>query len=547
MQVFTDDLPGVYLKSQIYDKTTNPSGNIIPKPNSLVIDEDRVLWTVDEVDLVNGTVTYLPISAVPFIPEEIDDTDTTITKVEYSNSRMYLYWAEETVNDNGGYKLNVSKSLVVVGDDVASFDIVRLDPITKEYVSISMHFDSNGTYTGDKVPFIDINQFSHLPTSCHSTTPIIDDASYLLRVFDYTGIQCGEFRIYGKKAIVNNTLLDDKFIVGMYLEGTQHDSEGFYIYTDQDPKELVVVPKLIYKDGSTKSLTIDNNLVQVYGLDEFIPSSAGQSAQILVKYFLNEDEQASTNQLVTNDNVRRLEVYDTIKVIDGDNEKECKISVVPRYVEALGKYTLLCYLYTLNSDEVINITPAITLTGFDGTNVSSSQNVVISFNLNEVYDDVTYEGIYEQSLYLRLRPYNVYERYVIASSEYDIYGVYGTESVANPRPVIYKQSDGDHVISNVVFDNVTKFLERFYYVARPIYTSSTLAEPITPTHFAIKNPTNGNLVSEFRLVSEYDLAFPLLGNANLFDDTNCMVEFYNEIDGVKHPLYGTPVDVIDYP
>jgi hypothetical protein len=39
--LFTDENPDFYVLSQIYDPDTNPTGMIIPRPNSIVLDPDN--------------------------------------------------------------------------------------------------------------------------------------------------------------------------------------------------------------------------------------------------------------------------------------------------------------------------------------------------------------------------------------------------------------------------------------------------------------------------------------------------------------------------
>ncbi len=550
--LFTSDSPSFYLISQIYDPLTNPTGSIIPRPGSLVIDinNNGLLQRVLSVDENTLVVTYGPVYTQILAPPPItpdSDDDNILSIVDYGNSRFYLFY-DKAENPT---KLNVDKKVIILGNDAELFEIVRYDSTIQQYVPVSLYYDTDGIYRGTKIPLVEVatTNLAKVPTNCHTSLDINDEEVYYMIIYDYAGTQCGSIKLYAKRALVNNVLEDDLLIVDFTVTASQIDDGKLYLYPDQDPDSLVISPRIVYNDGTSRLIPIDNAICHLYGLEGFTASYPGQQIDLMVKYFLAPIQQAACDELEVAGSVRSL-IKDLVLTVrdPGTNEYTFKLLVVPRYLPTQYMYTLMFYMYSLNDNTVRNVTPYVTVSpAFDGRFMGGDQIVTLSLRVRDIFPDAMSDYVYQQPLVIKLAPYDYYERYIFRDSLGDTYGIYGVDSPILSRPVIYyDESISQYFIPTSKFGTVNLMLEAFYYRARPIYDSSWLTEPVEPTHFTIRDAVTGiTLLSAPIALDGYEQAFGLIGvsESNHLLGVNCIVEFLRYQNNQFTVLYGAPVDV----
>ena len=548
--LFTTEKPSFYLLNEIYDSVKNPTGTIIPRPNSLVLDpiNNGLLRRVTSVDPNTLNSSYGPVytSLLTPPPEDLEEDNEGISIIDYGNSRFYLFYDKA----ESPTKLNIDKKVIILGDDAAAFEIARYDAATQKYHPISLYFDTNGVYTGTKIPLNTITTASNakIPTNCHTSHNIQDDDVYHMFIYDYAGTQCGSIKLYAKQAIINNAYEDELLIYDFIAEATQMDDNGFYLFPDQDPASLVITPRVVLSNGTTRAIGIDNAICHLYGFEGFTAAYPGQTVELIIKYFLHPNQQAVTKKLITSGNSRFLVNQVTVTVKDpGTNEYSVKIVVVPVYLASVSKYTLVFFMYTLGDNNVRNITPLVNVSAFDGRLMGIDQSITMTLRIRDVFPEAETDFIYQQPVILKLAPYDYYDCYVIRDSVGDTYGVYGVDSPILARPVLYYDSSIEkYFIPTSKFSNKNTFLEAFYYKSRPLYDSQWLNSPVNPTHFTIRNAINGMLMISAPIsIESYGQNFSLINveNQNQLLGSNCLVEFLRYENNQYTVLFGAPVDV----
>jgi hypothetical protein len=549
--LFTTDKPDFYLLEQIYDSITNPTGTIIPRPNSIVLDPANggLLRRVISVSPITNNSTYGSVLTELIVPPPAPtqpDLDDFV--IDYGNSRFYLFYDKSETPT----KLNVDKKVIVLGDDAKLYEIQRYDELIQRYVPISLYLDTDGSFHGTKIPLVPIETANDakVPTNCHTSHPIQDGEVYQMVVYDYAGTQCGAFKLFAKRALINNTLDDNLIIEDFVIEATQQDHDGsLYVFADQDPDALVITPQLVYNNGTQRGLSIDNETCYLYGLEQFIAAYPGQTVDILVKYFLAPNQQASGQSLFNSGNVRYLLRQTKLVVRDiGSNEYSVKLLVVPVYLPAVSRWTLMFYLYNLRDNTVLNVTQHVTMTTFDGRLMGIDQPLVLSLVMKKIFPEATPTYVYQQPVIIKLAPYDYYERYIIRDTIGDTYGVFGTDSPILPRPVLhYDPLVSKYFVPTTKFPNENVFLEAFYYKIRPLFDSAWLTEPITPSHFVLRDAVNGTLLTSAPIaVQSYEQGFSIvdIDQPNRLLGTNCIVEFLKYEGNQQYKvLFGAPVDV----
>lgn len=550
--LFTTDKPDYYLLEQVYDSVTNPTGTIIPRPNSLVLDpvNGGLLRRVLSVNPTTHNSVYGSVLTELIIPPPpaTDPSEEDDVVIDYGNSRFYLFYDKSETPT----KLNIDKKVIILGDDAKLFEIQRYDQLLQRYVPISLYIDTDGSFHGTKIPLVPVATANNakVPTNCHTSHPIEDGEIYQLVIFDYAGTQCGSFKLFAKRALINNTLDDNLIIQDFIIEATQQDPDGsLYMFPDQDADALVVTPRLVFNNGSTRALSIDNETCYLYGLEEFIAAYPGQTVDILVKYFLSANQQAAGNCLYHSGNVRYLLRQTKLVVKDiGSNEYSVKILTVPVYLPAVSRWTLMFYLYNLRDNAVLNITPYVTSNAFDGRLMGVDQHLTLSLRIRNIFPEAVSDYIYQQPIIIKLAPYDYYERYIIRDTIGDTYGVYGTDSPILPRPVLhYDPLVTKYFVPTSKFVNKNVFLEAFYYKIRPLFDSSWLDQPITPSHFILRDAVNGSILTSAPIdINAYEQGFAIvdINQPNRLLGTNCIVEFLQFEGNQQYKvLFGAPVDV----
>ena len=550
--IFTTDRPQVYLVEEIFDPTHNPSGNVIPRPGSLVLDRNqgllqRVVSLDDKFTVMYGPVYTSLLAPDPNVTQPQDKNIVSI--VDYGNSRFYLFYdkAEHPT------KLNVDKKVIVLGDDAKSFSIVKFNAQLQQYLPISLYYDTDGIYRGTEIPLIEIdtvNDKIKVPTNCHTTEDINDDEVYYMFIHDYAGTQCGSVKLYAKRGVLNNSAGDELIIEQFVISGTQMDPNGFYLYPDQDPDSLMINAKIVYNNGQDRIIPIDNAICHIYGLEGFTAAYPGQEVDLLVRYFLAPTQQAAGDSLIVSGSTRSLVKRSKLIVKDpGTNEYNIKILVIPKYLPTVYKYTLMFYLYVVGDNTVRNITALVDVSpSFDGRLMGVDQQVLLSFRIRSVFPDAASDYMYQQPAVVKLAPYSYYEKYITRDTMGDTYGIYGADSPITPRPILYYDINLEkYFIPTSKFGTIDRLLESFYYKARPLYDNSSMPTPPKPTHFTVRDSVSGVLLLSAPIdLAGYEQAFGLvsnLSNSQLLG-TNCIVEFLEYHQGQYHVLYGSPVDVI---
>lgn len=547
---FTHETPGFYQLWEIYDSITNSSsGKIIPRVGSGVLDPSNgALFYVVAVSPVTYNSELGPVLTTLVAPDAPPTDNPDLTSViDYGNSRFYLFYD----TSERPTRLKIDKKVIVLGDDSQTYEVMKYSAENDSYVPISLYFDTDGDYRGTRIPLEEITGTvnARIPTDSHTSIELVDEEVFYMFVYDYAGVQCGSVKLYAKKALISNISDGLEIIEGFDIEGTQRNALGLYIYQDQDPDSLVIRAKLTYNTGKVRNLAIDNELVHLYGLAGFTPSYPGQEVSILVKYFLGDYQQAAGDFVDSVSGVRFLYKRERLIVRAQDgSEYKMKILTVPRYNQATGTYFLMFFLYRIQDGSVREITHLVQISpGFDGTDMSSAQEVHLTFRIRDVFPDSPVDQEYQQNVIVRLAPYSFYERYILQDDKANSYAIYGVDSPVLARPVLYYDSAvSQYLLPTSKFPNVRQLLEAFYYKNAPLYDSQWLVEPVVPTHFTLRDPaTGGVIVGSPILIENYALPFSAVGSVSgSLVGTNVIVEFLKQNGAQFDVLWGSPVDVI---
>lgn len=539
-----DQKPDSLFLSQMYDPDidgayVDGSAKLIPKPGSLVIDENNSgsLYYVASLD-ERYKATLKPCKIV------VNSEDSEVVKVlSYGNDKFYLFFDDRTKPT----KLTIDHKLIVFGSGLSEYRLVRTNSSGKTEV-ISAYINTAEHYMGERIPLTDISGTSGAKqlTNCHTFFKGLQDGDTVeAQIYDSVGVLSLIVQLYVKRATILNDLSSNNSVITSF-DATSNQMLGndFYIYQRQDPSHLAITPIVTYADLSKEQLVINNKDCFLYGLENFTPSFPGQKQKIMIKKYLNYRQMSD---LATQIGDKRFIVCEKmITVISNTTVDGIKVSVVPIYDLGNDFYYLKYIAYTDKRDKVIDVTDLVVpVTKFDGLNMTGSQVHTFNLDLGQVFGSDIYIP-YQQTCYITLRPYKEYQRYTISDYS-DLNPVYGVEGTLTRRPVImYDATIEQYFIPTSKFANTEAFLEAFYYNANPPYDTNESISAIKPTHFTIRAlDTLGTIITTPIEIDQYHQAWNITrtDTPSMLVGYNVIVEFLVVTTSNTQILYGVPVDV----
>lgn len=550
--LFTPQNPIVIRIEDLYNPAvTPPTGNIIPVVDCLVVDtaDNNTIWIVTAVDPNTHASTLAPARMAV---SNTNPSESLVSIISYGNDIFRVYYDVRTLP----ITVRPDKGLVVFGTDVVSYQLVQ-NPGPNQVV-LSRHYDASGNYTGTLVPMAQVVGLSgtthpgaSYPTACNIQTPLTDGEEVFLEVFNSQGAQIALISAFAKQSIIiNESITPLPIITGATILSNQTRSNNeIFIYQGQSISSLGIQVQLIYSNGYTRIVPIDQQKCYLYGVEDFVASYPGLQQTLIAKYFLDSDEAMSLSLAQTS--VSFVVAESNLIVISNGLVAGVKISVVPTWNPATNQYNLNFFLYTTTRDVVINVTNLVTLlpsTPFNGAYYGFPQNITLQLDMHLVQPNIyPVSTIYQQSEIITLQPVSTIDRYVIKDTTTAVL-TFGKTSTTIQRPAIHYDVSRQQYYIPSLFPTEDVFLQAFFVNANPPYDTTVETEPPTPTHFQFRDPSSGVLLTSAPIpISSYNTAVSIIGAgpANRYSGlgNNILVEFVEIIGSTTLILYGVPVDV----
>jgi len=541
-------MPGVYRRNMIYDPTWDDASyneytgqRIVPAVGSLVRDsDDTPLWVVS----VNN-VTFIPsYVAVPLSTVN----DNAVSMLNFGNSTLRLYVDYR----NQPYPATVDSKCIFIGKSPRFYKVTRYPRTSQEKV-ISQYFDISGQLVSTLVPLqpLDDSNTSWYLQRGHISEMLDDNEEIGITIYSEDGIEVSSAILFAKtSSVINESVVYSPTIVGLTLEGTQKLANGtFYLFEKQDFDSLGIQVTVVYDDGSTLTVPIDGQKCVMYGQSDFIASFSGLTQYLTVKYFRSGNESISTN--LADPTGSMITTRFPVTVIPNTLGTTAKIMAMPYYNASTARYLVKYFMYFGDGRSAVDVTAYTTISS--GTLVTTAthfgipQKYVVSINMKLV-DPTNYatDTTFTQSVVLTLNSPGQIVKYTV-SDALDSQNVYGLDVSTAKRPTLrWDQTRTQMFVPSYIFGNKAAFLNSFYYKATPPYDPSVELVPQEPTHFVIRNITNGGMIISTPIsVDSFNQAFNVINDTTgQYVGSTVIVEFINRLsNNTSRVLFGVPVDV----
>ena len=573
--LFGERAAGVYRMSEIYipseqeGVTPEQSGKIVPAVGSLIVDDTTGLhnqqYTVTAVDPITYEPTLVPSTFV------VDSTAQVDRVLSYGNDIFMIYFSSIVMPVSGSNvnltRLIIDNKLSLFGKHAATYQLIRTDEdgnesiISRRYVPGDSGFEPAGTI----IPMLDTGvEGIRKCDGCYTDVTLTEGEDIRCDIYTAGGILIAQIHLIAKKGHLLNEPVDQANpIVGMTIEGSQMESNGdLYLFYGQDERELAIYVHLEYRDGSSRTVGIDNRRGFCYGLETVSSHIVGARYQITIKYYLSSEEAASPSIAEEAALTRFISKDATIKIISGAKDLISKVSPIPIWNTVAREWSLQFLRYRddrsitrYHTDDPNDYEHVTIDSDFNGKLFNTSQSVTISYD--EIVNNLGQKARKTASFIIELRDKGsgvLFGEYYLIKDSMDSLVTYGSNTPPHLRPRIKYRANSGYFIPDEVFKENSNqsatevFIENFYTNANPPKHVDESAAPM-PTHFRVKTPSGNAITPNAIAIDEFttnlNLIVPNGENQNYYVNKTVIVEFLKQIDSTTcEYLYGVPVEVI---
>ena len=543
--LFRGTTQDVYLIESIYDPNVHTtdglaSGKVVPAIGSIVVDNQSipnkyVLWVVDAIEPNTLETFYKPGQFV------VDAADEPSRLISYGNDTLMLYY-----DDRGEpTRLIVDSKFVLIGGNAAEYRIKTV--INDEAVIISARLDNEGEIVSDRIPVVETGvEGVRKLSDCHTTHNMVPSEFYTLEIFDTTGALTTTARMISKRStILNDLISSNNPIVEFTAEANQINGSDWVLYVGQNTDDLAIWPKITYANGWSEIVPINNLDTYLYGMGDVNTDVADVQFPLMIKHFLADDIPST---IALGEGVRYLLFETNLRIIPRQYADYSKVSVIPWYDNGASTWKLTFLGYYDSRDRFGVLAPSAVRfvgTAFDGDAEGAQQELVIHADIVNEFGDLE---TFEQSFAIKVADVASLTPFLIAPNSSSPF-VYGAQDAQHNRPKLnYDAVRETYFIPTSLFADEAEFIDDFYTRAVPPYLPETETQAPTPTHFTLRDRTNGRVLVSLPVpinVYDQEMSFIVTGvDPSEYNDTTIIVEFLIDRTGHYDVLYGVPVEVV---
>lgn len=465
----------------------------VPNVNDAVMDWDNGVLRVTAVDSITNESTLVPHSFTN-LNGGIVQEDVLLSSGPNRVSESFRLYINTSVTP---HRMAIDGRLHIYTNNASYVKVFKGTDISATGHVISAMYNNMGVYLSENIPLetVGIHGVTNLsikaPQEGYSTEPLIDNDIATVVFYSATNAVLYIARVLAVNSnFVHTADLTKRFIVGIELLSPYKSVTDDHLL--EYPVNMIVQSaslqgRLIYNDATTEDLPIDGTRFVLTGINRYIATEAGNSADISLIYNLQPNEYAyNVSAPLPN---RFIQEEYKITTVQADGAYTVKLFVVPYWSNALGRWALDYYLYDLDRDTKLLVTShiehPINTPAFDGTLLNAWQFLTVGINLNDA--DNAYLGYqYVQTFAIQLKnggTNTTSDEYFLL--EYQLANTYGSgiKAISSPDLINVGQKRLD-ISQNLT--NVQDWLNRVYYPLKPLILQGVETTPPVPTHVILR-------------------------------------------------------------
>lgn len=359
---------------------------------------------------------------------------------------------------------------------------------------ISAVFNSSGIMTTENIQFENVTtpQGNILAIKCPRTGYVTDTLTYGEIVTAVIYSSAGRVLSTCKLVtILSNTVrtidaskktITDIQLISPFLNDA--DNLLLEVPVNMIVSSMPMQVQVTYNDGTKTSYPLSDDKVSLHGIENFISSEMGYTADLVLTYTLAEGEYSNLVQTVEERSFITKEYR--LRTIDSDNAYQVKLFVLPNWDWALNRWALKFYMYTLERDVMYDVTPYIEYSTnsavFDGLKFNSTQDINVAVNLSQVHNSYNYYR-HPQTFKITLNQAATNR----SSTGYYLLE-YSNDSIVGARATALGNEVGNTYTLDISqgLSSGGAILDSLYWNTEPLYYDFAEAKPPAPTHVRVK-------------------------------------------------------------
>lgn len=474
---------------EIYVGPLGPAkARYVPNVDDAVWDWNTGLFRVTDVDIITNLSSLESWSFTDMnggvIPEDII-LSTGPNRV----SESYRVYIDTSVTP---HRMAFDSRLYINASEADHVKLFLGTDITASGHVISGMFNISNVLVSEDIPLELVvmptvtNVGIKTPTPAWVIEPVADGDIVTAVVYSDTGIKLSAFHLIVKQTnFIHTTDTSKKYIVDIellspYLSTT--DNQLLEYPVNMTIQSGSLQGRLTYSDATTEDLPIDGTRFVLLGMDRFIATQAGNSADLVLVYNLQPNEYALGVSSPLPNRFKSKEYR--VTSIAANGAYTVKLFVAPYWNTALSRWSLDYYLYDIDRDTVLLVTPhvesPINTPAFNGSLLNAWQFLTVALNLNDADSGyLSYRYVQTFSIQLKASGTNTLaDEYYLLEYVNGVTIGSGLKALASPDVNLgEKRLDLSQNLANL-----NDWLLRLYYPIKPLLVPNVETTPPLPTH-----------------------------------------------------------------
>lgn len=367
------------------------AGRYVPNVGDLVFDKTQGILTVDAVDETTLYSTLNPWTP-PATSNNLTPDDILLAAGPGTVTERYRLFYKVDVLP---YEIAIDSKCYMYGSGVVSYKLFRGADISTNGEIISQNYDQSGNLIGENIPMelvgtdtID-NRAIKAPMP-GKTLAVLDDGEMVTAVFydAQSGARSDARLVVKKSAFIRKSEASMKYITGIEIVSPYVTADEPTVLKFPMNMPVNAIPMMgvtHYSDGTSLTLPIDGTKFNLVGLRNFVATSEGQEAPLVLIYTPSANESSYGNEIAAND---AITVQYTARTLAMQGAYSVKLVAFPRWVNQSIGYQMEYYLHTLDRDIIYRVTPYvvanINAAPFQPDAYNLAQTISVALQLSDV-------------------------------------------------------------------------------------------------------------------------------------------------------------------
>lgn len=470
---------------------TEGEGKYVPNVNDLVFNmktmEVFYVKSIDEVTLIPTLAKF----DLKVKDAGVKEEDLLLGVGPGGVDQTFRLYIDKSVRP---FVMAVDARCYLYGKDLRSYQIVTGSEVTGDIRVISANYDQSGNYLGTDVPLELANMRDHtnectwsIPP-CNTAQELKDNDVVYLRGFGADGgLRCKFPLLVENSSFIRLTDASYKYVTHISLESpflSTHDTHIIEYPLNVPLSGLNLFGVVHYSDGSRRRMPVDGTKFEIFGFENFVATVVGEETRLLLKYNFSNDEYHYGSTV--NDTKSLLESYRAISVKE-DGSYTVKLFAYPIWVDELTGYRMEFFLFNLDRKTWSRVTPYVeynsNLPAFRPTLYGVNQQISVSIDLakvNTTYKHWIHTQVIDVVLYRAATDHSSTPWTI--SYERNQPTPFGRDNWCEVTMVDYDVKLLDITCGEVLLPN---WLERLYWLTKPIHSTTRESKAPTPNMFSI--------------------------------------------------------------